>query len=392
MRNPKGCWRMCTAAALALFCTLGLNINIFSVYIPYLKQLLELSFNQSSGFLTVRNLFTLTAVYLAKFYYDKLDIRIGFSLSLLFCILGVYLYSTASSFLSLCIAAAVSGLSYGLGGMYPVAILIHRWFPYHEGLAMGICAASSGLALTIGAPIITSLIENHSLAFAMRCQMGFMLLCLAVCFFLIRNYPDGELHYTHRPKSVRHRIRLNLMFFAILAIGMLGGGFSYLTSHYTTEGFDPYQVSTIISILGLVLTGAKFLLGGLLDLWGTRTTNWLFLSLAILSCILFSFGSSGGYSVALLGAIAFGIGDSVATVGIPVYARDLSTPDRYAATQQQYQTASQLGGLICSLIPGFIATATGNYRLLYVILALLMVFSTAVIQSTYAKKQGSRTR
>lgn len=390
MKNPKGCWLECTAAALALFCTLGLNINIFSVYIPYLTRLLGLSFHQNSGFLMVRNLFTLTAVYLAKFYYDKLDIRLGYSLAMLMNILGVFLYSAAESFTGLCIAAAVSGLSYGLGGMYPVAILIHRWFPVHEGLAMGICAASSGIALTVGAPVVTALIENHSLDFAMYCQMGFMLVCLVLCFCLLRNYPEGALHYTSRPKTKRHPFRISWMFFAIMAIGMLGGGFSYLTTHYTAEGFDPYRVSTIIAVLGLVLTGAKFLLGELLDLWGGYKTNWLFLPLAVLSCILFSLGSTVGYGVALTAGILYGIGDSVATVGISAYARDLSNPEEYSATQQQYQTASGIGSLVCTLIPGMIATATGNYRLFYLILAILMVFCTVVIQLTYAKRRRIR--
>lgn len=387
MKNPKGCWLECTAAALALFCTLGLNINIFSVYIPYLTRLLGLSFHQSSGFLMVRNLFTLTAVYLAKFYYDKLDIRLGYSLAMLMNILGVFLYSAAESFTGLCIAAAVSGLSYGLGGMYPVAILIHRWFPVHEGLAMGFCAASSGIALTVGAPIITRLIENQSLAFAMHCQMGFMLVCLVVCFCLLRNYPDEQLHFTFRPKPQRHPFRISWMFFAIMSIGMLGGGFSYLTTHYTTEGFDPYRVSTIIAVLGLVLTGAKFLLGELLDLWGGYKTNWLFLPLAVLSCILFSLGSTAGYGIALTAGILYGIGDSIATVGISAYARDLSNPEEYSATQQQYQTASGVGSLVCTLIPGLVATVTGNYRLFYLILAILMVFCTIVIQLTYAKRK-----
>lgn len=387
MKNPKGCWWECAAAALALFCTLGLNTNTFSVYIPYLSKFLELSFQQSSSFLMVRNLFSVAAVYLARFYYDKLDIRLGFSLALLVNILSVFLYARADSFTGLCVAAAVCGLSGGLGGMYPVAILIHRWFPIHEGLAMGFCAASSGIALTVGAPIITRLIENHSLDFAMYCQMGFMLVCLLVCFCLLRNYPDEQLHYTFRPKPQRHPFRISWMFFAILAIGMLGGGFSYLTTHYTTEGFDPYRVSTIIAVLGLVLTGAKFLLGELLDLWGGYKANWLFLPLAVLSCILFSLGSTAGYGVALTAGILYGIGDSVATVGISAYARDLSNPEAYSATQQQYQTASGVGGLVCTLIPGLVATATGNYRLFYLILAMLMVFCTVVIQLTYAKRK-----
>lgn len=390
MHNPKGCWRECIAAALALFCTLGLNINTFSVYIPYLTKLLNLTYNQSSGFLMVRNLFSVGAVYLAKYYYDKLDIRLGYTLVLILNALGVFLYAMAGSFSGLCIAAAVSGLSYGLGGMYPVAILIHRWFPFHESLAMGICAASSGLAITVCAPIFTALAEKYSLRIAMFSEIAFLALSLLICFLLFRNYPDNETHYAFRPKGKRHPIRIDCMFIAILFIGMLGGGFSYLTIHYTTEGFDPYRVSTIVSVLGFALTSAKFLLGELLDTWGAYRTNWVFLSMAVASCAIFSIGGAAGYTPALIAAVLYGIGDSIATVGITAYARDLSKPEEYAATQQQYQIATLLGGLICTLIPGLIATATGNYRGFYLLITVLMVLATMVIQLTYAKKRKQK--
>ena len=91
MKNPKGCWLQCTAAALALFCTIGLNINAFSVYIPYLTQLLELNPAQCSGFLMARNLCSVTGVFLAKPFYDKLNIRLGYTLSLVLCILSLFL-------------------------------------------------------------------------------------------------------------------------------------------------------------------------------------------------------------------------------------------------------------------------------------------------------------
>jgi len=302
-------------------------------------------------------------------------------------ILGMFLYATAESFGGLCVAAAVSGLSYGLGGMYPVALLIHRWFPFHESVAMGLCAASSGLALTFCAPVITVLTEEYSMSFSMYSEMIFLAGCTIACFCMIRNYPDQELHFSIKTNSKRQSVRISWMFFAIVAIGMLGGGFSYLTIHYTTENFDPYQVSTLISVLGLVLTGAKFLLGGMLDHWGAYRTNWIFLSLAIISCIIFSLGATVGYRMALLAACFYGIGDSVATVGISAYAKDLSTPDKYSATQQQYQTASLLGGVITALICGPIASATGNYRMFYVIITAVMVFSTVVIQTTYQRRK-----
>lgn len=120
MRNPKGCWWQCAVAALALFCTIGLNINIFSVYLPYLTKILELTHNQSSNLLTIRSILTLCTVYAAKYYYEKLDIKWGYTLAMLLAVVSIWLYSRAGSFGVLCIAAIISGISYGLGGMYPV--------------------------------------------------------------------------------------------------------------------------------------------------------------------------------------------------------------------------------------------------------------------------------
>lgn len=389
MHNPKGCWRVCAAAALALFCTVGLNANTFSVYLPYLTKLFDLTAAQSSGFMTVRSLFSLSGVYLAKRYYEKLDIRVGYSLAMLLSVLSLFLCTRATGIMGLYAAGAVCGLCYGIGGMYPVAILIYRWFPVHGSLAMGLCAAGTGLAITVGAPVVTALIENQSMQFAMYCEMGFLLLCTILCFALLRNDPGTEPHHTPNQKTTRHPMRLSWLFFAIVAIGIMNGSFSYLTIHYTTEGFDPYRVSTVISVIGVCLVGAKFLLGELLDLWGGYRSNWLFLPAAAISCILFSLGGVAGYAPALIAACLYGVGDSVATVGISVYARDLSKPETFAATQQQFQVASQLGSLVCTLIPGFLATATGNYRSFYGIITVLVLFATFVIQHAY-KKAGRR--
>jgi len=386
MRNPKGCWMECAAAALALFCTIGLNMNAFSVYIPYLTKLFALTPSQNSALLLCRNIAALSGVYIARWYYEKLDIRLGYTLALLLSPAAIFLYAGTGSFPGLCLAGTVSGLSYGLGGMYPVAILIHRWFPLHESLAMGICAASSGLAITVCSPILTALVENYSLTTAMYGEIGFFILCAVICVLLLRNYPDAQPHFTHRHQNTRHRTRLSWMFFAVMAIGMLNGSFSFLTIHYSTEGFDPYQISTVISVVGVFLVGAKFLLGELFDLWGGYRTNWLFFPLALLSCILFSIGGRAGYTPALVAACCFGIGDAVATVGITAYAKDLSRPEAFAATQQQFQIGSQLGGLACTLVSGTIATITGNYRSFYSMITVLVVFAAIVVQWSYKKK------
>lgn len=389
MHNPRGCWRECAAAALALFCAIGLNVNAFSVYTPYLTQALELSYSQSSNFLMVRGVVSVVAMFFVKWYYEKLEIRWGYTLALLMSAVSVLLYANARSFTGLCIAAAVSGFAYGLGGMYPAAILIHRWFPSHEGLALGICAASTGIAITVGAPILTALTETYSMISAMYCEIGFLLVCTVVCLFLIQNFPRGAAPQKSEQRAKRQPMKLSWMFFAAVAVGVLGGCFSYLTMHYTVEGFDPYQISMIVSAVGLILTVGKFILGELLDFWGAIRTNWLFLSMAVLGCALFCIGGTAGYMPVLAAACMYGFGNSVSTVGLTAYAKDLSTPEEYASTQQQYQTAYLLGNLICSPLSGIVADVTNSYRGFYVITTLLMVFAMAVIQGSYIKQRRS---
>lgn len=388
MHNPRGCWRECIAATLALFCTTGMNVNAFAVCIPYLRDLLELSYTQSSNFIVVRSLFAFASLFAVKYYYEKLEVRLGFSLMLGLAALSSFLYSWAGSYAGICVAAAVSGLAYGLGGMYPAAILIHRWFPSHEGVAMGICAAGTGAAIIVGAPAMTALTQMWDVRLSLQCQGWFILVCGLICFMLIRNFPAGVL--THpAAKGARHkRLPIGKMYFAVLLVGVLGiSGYSGLTMHCTTEGMEAFQVSTVVSIVGLALTAGKFFMGELLDLWGARKTNWLFFGAAVLGCILFGLGQKIGFAGAVVAAVLFGVGDSVATVGLTAYARDLSTPEDFAATQQQYQSAFMLGGLVSGALPGLLAELTGSYCWFYLGLAVLVVLATAVIQGAYLKKE-----
>ena len=258
IQNPKGCWGICTVAALILFCTVGLNITAFSIYIPYITDSLQLTYSQSANFILVRNFFSFISLFFVKFYYEKLDLRVGFAFAMILASIGFFLYSQATNFASLCIAATISGLAYGFGGMYPAAILIHRWFSVHEGLAMGICAASTGVAGIIGSPVLTVLTEHYSVRNALLYEAVFLLICACVCTIFVRNYPPNVIpQKTAASGKSQPRVKLSGMFFALLAVGIMGGpGYAYIAMHYTTEGIDPYRVSALVSVRG----GLAFLL------------------------------------------------------------------------------------------------------------------------------------
>ena len=152
MENPKGCWRVCIGATLAMFCVVGVSLNTFSVYVPYLKEQCQLTYTQSSLMLLLRNFLGMFSIFFVHKYYEKLDIRLGVSVAFLLAIFAHFLYSRADTFLDLCVAGICTGFSYGLGGAYPASILMHRWFKKHLGLAIGLSSASTGIAMTICAP------------------------------------------------------------------------------------------------------------------------------------------------------------------------------------------------------------------------------------------------
>ena len=100
-----------------------------------------------------------------------------------------------------------------------------------------------------------------------------------------------------------------------------------------------------------------------------------------------SMGNLVGFAPVMVASVLYGIGDAIPTVGITAYARDLSRPEDYAATQQQYQTANMMGSLLCTLISAPMAAASGNYRGFYLVIVLLILFAAVVTQITYRRKQ-----
>lgn len=383
--NPKGCWRICIVTAVVIFCTVGLNITAFSIYIPYLTELLQLSYTQSSNFLVVRSLFAFISLFIVKQYYEKVDLKIGFSLTMILAAAGFFLYASAKNFPMLCVATAISGLAYGLGGMYPAAILIHRWFIKHEGLAIGICAASTGVAGIVASPILTILAEQFSVRSALRFEAIFLLVCTCVCSVLIRNYPPNVVPQKVTRQTVKApRLKFNFIFLALMAIGALGGpGYSYVAMHYTTEGIDPYRVSILVSVMGIALVVGKFILGELLDLQGARRAHRLFFIAALFGCGILGIGGTS-FLPALLAVILFGFGNALGTVALSTYAKDMSTPETYTATQQQYQMVYLFGGLIGSPLPGWIATASHNYKGFFLLIGATVLAAFIILQNRYA--------
>lgn len=386
MQNPKGAWRMCIGACILQLCIVGLSINSFSVYMPYLLRQCGLSNTESANILLVRSCVAFATLFFVGKVYEKIELRFGISLAFLCSAGGMILYSTAQNYLQLLLGALMAGLGYGLGGMYPVSVLLHRWFRLHEPIALGICTACTGLAVIFGSPLITAISENFGVQTTLLFH-GMMLVVGALCCFaIIRNWPEGVEHRRVIKKERKRGFRFTWMHVAALCIGVSGNAaFQFLGIHFSNLGLSSYEVAGVISAVGTTLMISKFLYGGAVDHFGTRKTNIVFMFISTAGLILCCL-CGDNYKLAMLSMILYGLGLAYSTIGLTVYAEDLCSLDDFEKRVREYQMCYTLGSLTFSPVVGILADATGSYVLFYAIAAVLGVAALAIIELNYKKK------
>ena len=181
---------VCLGCGLALFTVMGLGVNAFTVYQPYLLRVHGFTNAQGSWITTVRSLFAL----LSMLTVDRLCRRLGLRNTMVLgmaCFVGSYLlFGFARGFSAYCGGAVLSGLAYGYGGMIPLTLVISRWFPTGRGFALGMAAAGSGISTIFAPPLITGAIQALGLSAAFLWEAAAGVLLTLLVLLLVWDSPD----------------------------------------------------------------------------------------------------------------------------------------------------------------------------------------------------------
>ena len=122
---------ICFCSCLLIFMSVGLLSNAFPIYFPFIMKEHQFSNTQLSLLTTMRSVTALICMFFTDRYYARLNLKRGILLALSCGIISFVIYGTTDSPLLYDIAAAISGICYGLGGVIPASLLIHRWFSEH---------------------------------------------------------------------------------------------------------------------------------------------------------------------------------------------------------------------------------------------------------------------
>ena len=395
-------WVICLSGALMLFTSLGLGVNVFSVFQPYLLEHAGLSNTQGAWIITVRSFFILVGMVTANALADRLGLRTACTLSLLLLAASSLLFGAVRLFPLYCLAAALVGLVYSWAGMIPASLLISHWFQDRRALALSLVSAGSGLA-TIVAPVpFTALIQTFGLRAGFWVQGGIMLLAALLFWILVRDWPEalrlspyraaGREDRPPRPVPAPHGFTPVCQGLALTAVFLVGAATSLGITNtgvlYSSAGYDPAVVARLISCMGLCMIAGKLSYGQVVDRMGGRFANYVYFTLILIGYGLCCLADSGSVPLAFAAMVISGLGLPMCAVSPPVWARDLYGDAHYARGLKRVQTAFALGIFILGPVPGALADWSGSYVPAYALFWAMLLLSLLLLGWVYLKTRA----
>ena len=399
MKKPHYAWAICLACMLLYVCNMGLCSNILTIYLPFIEET-GISDSAGSAMLSIRCLFSFLTTFLVDRFYKSFSIRRGLLLISLVGALYPLVACLEGGLITYYIGAALAGIAYGAGCIYPSALLITNWFSTRRGLAVGISSAGSGISTMLFSPALSAVVLRFSLKTAFVLQSAFMLLCAVVVYLTVRDTPE-EMYAEKYSKGVELKTKRSSDRFqapgkgllAVLALMMLlnGGAGLAFSGHLSilsvSSGYSSELAASAVSIFGLVLIISKLSSGNIADRLGTLKCSIILICIFIAGCF-FPLGMNGNdifWCYALV--VLLGFGASVYNLGPPLWAADLSSAEHYGRTLKWLQLFYNLGGIIFTVVPGIIAEHTGEYKSSYLMFAVMMLISLTLLLLAYRRQR-----
>ena len=406
MKRLHQAWAICLSCTLMLFVCGGLSVNAFSVTQPYVLAYGGFTNTQTSMINTIRALSYLGCMFAAPLFFRALGYRLGTAVAVAFSAVSFAVFAASKTLAGFYLGGVLAGIGYGFGSMIPATILINRWFHRKKGLAIGLCSASTGLAMIVFSPILTAICEMHGLQVCFLVEAVFSLICAALVFLLIRESPErlGLSAYGAegggtsaepgaQPDAPLPPLPRRQLLPLWLAAGLLGAvaspGPTHLMILYTTAGMAAHAAALAVSLFGVALMVGKCIYGAACDRFGGYRMGWLFGAILCGGLVLCALADTGSAVIMFAAVVLYGVGVPLSTVGLAVWAADFGGEARVAQLVRQLQLSYAIGSLLLSTMPGMIADRTGSYAPAYLVLLACSVVSILAVQRTYLARAKS---
>lgn len=276
-------------------------------------------------------------------------------------------------------------------------ILIHRWFPHHTGLVLGIQMAFVWLFAAVLQPVVSRLIETDGWRGAyFFAGLTTFFVVAAAALLLLRDRPAAqEQPGTGTPERVAaaedgggieipEKVAARSASFVLLLIFMIAmTGAAVFTQHIPTYGgllgCSLGQAGTAMSLASVGSAIGSIAIGLVCDRIGGLKTCYGIIALWLLAVVGFLF-SAGGFAIFAASAFLHGIASSSIAVIAPILTLIFYGKKDYEKIYAKVSMGAPLASILLIPAYGFVYDATGSYLpVLILLLALLCAAGVSIM-------------
>ncbi len=372
-------WWIVAGGFILNFLGVGIGINAIPVFLKPVVTDLHFNRGDFSLYFTIVALTMTFGAPLAGKLLEKYNVRIVMGASTLLLAAGFAAYSLCTTLTEFYIVSFFVGVGHAAAHIIPVSMLITNWFNKKRGLAMGVVFTASGLGGLFFSPVANHIITEYGWRngyLALGLLIG--VFCVPCAFFVMRKspaevgqLPDGAKAGSSATAvveesgfSVGQAVKSPVFWLLVVMIFLIDaqamGIQQHLPAYLTDRGRSASFAANLLGFyLGMIAVG-KIILGYVSDRFGSGT------GFAIFTCVLggslmFLFNTEELWSLALF-AIAFGFGNAVITVSLPLMTAACFGMKNFGVIFGLLTIANALGAAVGTPGVGYLYDTTGSYN------------------------------
>jgi len=275
----------------------------------------------------------------------------------------------------------------GVSAMYvPIVSLITRWFPHRSGPMLGICISGIGLGTGVVPLIANRIVISHGWRDSIFILGSVSLVIILVLAQLLRQPEALNNEHNHitvpvnKEYSFFEALKTRQFWMVCLAWFCYGFfyqlGFIHIVPYAIDLGMSATAAALILTVIGLVGTPARVLLGMSGDKFGKRST--VILSFMLISLAYIGLATSKSVWMLYIFGVVFGFFNGVGLLLAPIAAEYFGMKSLGAVVGAIF-FANNIGSSISPSLAGSIFDFTGSYFLAFLSCGVLGIAASIII-------------
>lgn len=404
-------WVILCVSFLMVFICLGFCSSNKGLYLSAITESLNIkrslfSINDSCRYIAsvLANLLFSTFVY-------RFGVRKMTAFGFLTLISSMLAYTYADHILEFYIGGALLGFGLAFTSTAMSSCIVRRWFNQNVGRYTGIVLAANGIGGAFAAQIISPIINQEDDPFGYRDSYLLVALILLVVgilvVLLLREYPKNTVvgavpakkktrgaNWSGIPYAqAKKKSYFYITAVIILLTGMiLQGVYGTYAAHMKDIGLNAGHIATVASILALLLTGTKILVGMLFDRHGLRVVMTLCQTITVIAFVLMILidNSDVGNVLSIIFAVLFSLALPLETIAIPLITNGLFGSVSYDKILGIYIAMLNAGFALGAPIMNLVYDEFGSYKPIHYVFCGMMMVISVITQFVLKRAQKDK--